>query len=392
MSVLEATSAPASSDGEWANRVLDATAPIFRADPDCVFVSHVGVTHAPDGSWIKPLYVVGELAPESLSGAETLISSRSRVDWIRALFYPPTLVSTHSEVESTLEPEMARRLRAWDAQTGIADGLGVLVHPEPGKVAVLSAGLGRRKRLSRLERAALTRIGLHLEAGWRLRLHPERVLAVLDPTGEVIHLEEGAPAKLELQHRVRTVERARTRRARTEVESLDVWEALIAGRASLVERSDGGRRRYYVVENPPSSQPLRAFTRGEVHVVSYASRGLTAKLVGYALGIGDAAVSHRLASAAAKMGVASRMEAVRIAAMLVRDPRAHFDEGVLTAAERDVLELVDQGLSNEAIARLRSRSVRTIANQVAALLRKTGVASRRALVALRHRSRDAGLD
>jgi DNA-binding NarL/FixJ family response regulator len=48
----------------------------------------------------------------------------------------------------------------------------------------------------------------------------------------------------------------------------------------------------------------------------------------------------------------------------------------LTTAERAVLARVVRGESNEAIARARKTSVRTIANQVASLLRKTGAASR----------------
>ena len=48
----------------------------------------------------------------------------------------------------------------------------------------------------------------------------------------------------------------------------------------------------------------------------------------------------------------------------------------LTSAERAVLARVVRGESNQAIAAARKTSVRTIANQVASLLRKTGAASR----------------
>ncbi len=48
----------------------------------------------------------------------------------------------------------------------------------------------------------------------------------------------------------------------------------------------------------------------------------------------------------------------------------------LTDAELTVARLVALGRSNAEIARLRARSVRTIANQVAAILRKLGVTSR----------------
>jgi DNA-binding CsgD family transcriptional regulator len=67
--------------------------------------------------------------------------------------------------------------------------------------------------------------------------------------------------------------------------------------------------------------------------------------------------------------------------LLAHDPRADAPEPDLTAAEREILELLERGLSNDEIARLRNRSIRTVANQVAALLRKTKTRSRRELVA-----------
>ena len=117
-----------------------------------------------------------------------------------------------------------------------------------------------------------------------------------------------------------------------------------------------------------------------MEVVSQAARGHSTKLIAYGLGVSSSVVSTRLASAAAKVGASSRMELVRLAAMLTRDPRARFAEMALTDAERDVLDLLKHGLSNEEIATIQSRSVRTIANQVASLLKKTGSGSRRALV------------
>ncbi|HSD90908.1 MAG TPA: helix-turn-helix transcriptional regulator [Kofleriaceae bacterium] len=48
----------------------------------------------------------------------------------------------------------------------------------------------------------------------------------------------------------------------------------------------------------------------------------------------------------------------------------------LTGAEREVLARVVRGESNAAIARGRKTSERTVANQVASLLRKTGAKSR----------------
>jgi DNA-binding NarL/FixJ family response regulator len=62
-------------------------------------------------------------------------------------------------------------------------------------------------------------------------------------------------------------------------------------------------------------------------------------------------------------------------------PPAGSVEG-LTSAEDEVARAVVRGLSNGQIARLRSTSVRTVANQVASIFRKLRIGSRRELVAL----------
>jgi len=53
----------------------------------------------------------------------------------------------------------------------------------------------------------------------------------------------------------------------------------------------------------------------------------------------------------------------------------------LTSAERAVVTLVIAGKTNAEIARARAVSQRTVANQVASILRKIGVGSRAALIA-----------
>ena len=58
----------------------------------------------------------------------------------------------------------------------------------------------------------------------------------------------------------------------------------------------------------------------------------------------------------------------------------------LSAAERAVVKLVIAGRSNAEIARARRVSVRTVANQVASILRKLGVGSRASLIAALARS------
>lgn len=65
-------------------------------------------------------------------------------------------------------------------------------------------------------------------------------------------------------------------------------------------------------------------------------------------------------------------------ALLSFTPRPHQP---LTTAEQDVALMILRGLSNDAIARARSTSIRTVANQVAAIFDKMGATSRVELAA-----------
>jgi DNA-binding CsgD family transcriptional regulator len=71
---------------------------------------------------------------------------------------------------------------------------------------------------------------------------------------------------------------------------------------------------------------------------------------------------------------------VRLAIPLARLPAK------LTSAERDVVALILAGKSNAQIANARGVALRTVANQVASILRKMRVGSRSALLAKLSRS------
>lgn len=373
IALLEAATAPAPDDPSWANRLVEAAATVFG---DGTFIGFGVIEHSADCRQFRVCTAAG-----TLPRVDAAVAVGSHVDryGIRSLYYPPRMVMTATNgLTSSIGAEGFADLRRF---YGIDEAHGLFAHPEPGVAAVLCVGYAKDPGpLGRYRTAALTRVALHLEAALRLRRRPESIKAVVMSDGRIVHLERGAPEPALLSRRVRAIERARTRRVRTTSEALDLWHALVDGRLSLVERTEGTRRHYLVVENPPTQQPMRALGRPELDAVSYAARGLSAKLVSYALGVSEPRISSRLASAASKIGLATRLELVRLAAMLTRDPRARFSTTALTTTEQDVLELLAQGLSNAEIAAMRNRSVRTIANQVAQLLRKTRATSRRDLV------------
>jgi DNA-binding NarL/FixJ family response regulator len=161
-----------------------------------------------------------------------------------------------------------------------------------------------------------------------------------------------------------------------------LWRALVSGRASLMRAGSGLQRSYRVVENPPWVRLQRALTRDEVTVLEGSAAGEPGKQLGWRLGIAPTTVSRLLASSTHKLGLASPVEGIRIVAGLTRRS-PEIDGERLTTAEELVLRHLRTGLSNRQIAEVRGTSDRTVANQVAALLRKSGQPSRRALVAAR---------
>jgi DNA-binding CsgD family transcriptional regulator len=75
------------------------------------------------------------------------------------------------------------------------------------------------------------------------------------------------------------------------------------------------------------------------------------------------------------------MDATDYAVLAIPTPQLRLPEG-LTDAETSVAMLIVAGLSNAEIADARGCTIRTVANQVASLLVKSGAASRYELIAL----------
>ncbi len=371
--VVEAAQQEAHDDEAWARQVAGAAKGLFatRFEPSIAVAEHSPSCDSARYTMLATPYL--QLAALRDAGLSLV-----GISGFRAFFYPPTTAATHLEISRTASPEVAAGAADMRHRANFCDAVGLFAYPEPGVVLSLFVGYEHELRLSRHDRGLLARIALHLETSYRLRRRPEVLKAVLDVDGRVLERSDDAPPDHVLAAHVARASLARSQRESAEAFAL--WPALVSGSLSLVERGSGKKRRYLLVENAPSLQPFRALSPAEVEVVSQAARGHSTKLIAYALGVSSSVVSTRLASAAAKVGASSRMELVRLAAMLTRDPRARFADIALTDAERDVLELLRHGLSNEEIATMRSRSARTIANQVASLLRKTNSASRRELL------------
>ena len=244
------------------------------------------------------------------------------------------------------------------------------------------------------------RLGAHISTGLRL----QRVLAssgLDDPSVEAILDAEGRPQHTAGMARMRgAVERLRAAvlaRSRTPDAELAVdpaWEAVLAGRWSLVDRFDTDGRRYVVAyRNPPGVLDPRRLTPREEGVAALAAIGHSNKEIASQLGVTPSTVATLLASALAKLGLLSRTmlpmfwRDLHGRAWAVSDGEAplialsHPEQEPesmrgLTPAERAVALALLEGLSDRTIALARNSSRHTVSKHVTAIYRKLGVSSR----------------
>lgn len=212
---------------------------------------------------------------------------------------------------------------------GLRDYLQLINHHIDGLGATcINSGLDERGRLTPAARQRYQMLGAHIKAGYRLRqrlaarrgseepIDPPAEGAVLEPTGKVLHADGDAKAP-EAREALRTmgaaIDRVRTRAGRAEEDALEVWQGLVDGRWSLVERYDKDGRRYLLAHrNPEEVRDPRGLSAMELRVLGLCVRGYSNKLIGYHLGVSEGTVSTHLHHGLRKLGLRNRVEAVRL--------------------------------------------------------------------------------
>lgn len=258
----------------------------------------------------------------ALSAAMRLLPSRM----VRQAFVAPIWYSTASNAfglgERLRDFVLARQ---FGHQFGCYDMIGFkVVDPSARGVFVLAA-LPDITTVSARDTHVWGMCAAHVGAALRLRraLTPagfDGAEAVLKPNGSLAHAEataQKAGARDALREAVLASERARGSMRRTAPDdALELWQALVAGRWSLVEHFDTDGHRYLVAKrNDPSVRDPRGLSVRERQVVAFAALGHPSKLIGYELGLAPSTVSKHLTSAMRKLGVhtlAELMQAVSV--------------------------------------------------------------------------------
>jgi DNA-binding CsgD family transcriptional regulator len=317
----------------WLRGVLDATGPVIQPSTFAcgyfVDISEAGAVRV-DG-----VSVLGG----SASLAKAIAAFHETTPDMSRIVHAQAAMGAVTVSELLAKFEYARpgfeKLGASVAHAGIplADTLGVVGLDAAGRGVVLSCAYDRPTTLNRQMRTRWTRVGVHLAAGERLRraleARPSEAEAVLSPAGRVEHAEgdaKGSAALESLRTRVAMIDRARSRRGRSDPDAaLEAWRGLVAGRWSLVDRFESDGRRYVVAHrNEPVPAKVLALTLRERQVVAHRVVGHASKVIAYALGISAAAVSAALRSAMLKLG------ARNVQQLLTR-----LDRRVVNAAARD---------------------------------------------------------
>ena len=264
------------------------------------------------------------------------------------------------------------------------------------------------RAMTAVERRRWTQVAAHVGAGLRLRrgLASRSPEAVLDADGRVLDAQGNArarDARERLRHAVLQMESARGAvRRRDPDEAMGLWEGLVGGRWSLVDRFDSDGRRFVVAHrNDPEVGDPRGLSRRERQVAEFAGLGRTPKEIAYVLGLSASAVANAEGRARAKLGLATRAELASFFApgglrrrlieaelegepMLVAAAPLVIEERLapLSPAEREVALLAAQGATNAAIGARRESAERTVANQMRSIFEKLGVHSRAELAAV----------
>jgi DNA-binding CsgD family transcriptional regulator len=134
--------------------------------------------------------------------------------------------------------------------------------------------------------------------------------AVLRPDGTLQHAEAPATspeAREVLRAGVLAVDRARGALRRRDPErAAEIWQALVAGRWSLLDHFDSDGRRFVVAHRNDAGVPdARGLTRRECQVLAHVVLGQSNKMVAYELGLSASTVAGHLASARTKLGLPS---------------------------------------------------------------------------------------
>lgn len=201
-------------------------------------------------------------------------------------------------------------------------------HIDRRDLTVVMGGLRTKRSLTRRQRETYHQLSAHLKAGERLRRRLRPSLseskpsvelptdgAVLRADGKLLDADGLATvsnARQALCDEVARLDQARSQKLERAEEALALWQGLVRGQWSLVEKFDRDGKRFIVAHRNPEVSDPRGLSDIECRVVGLALRGYADSLIAYHLGLPQGTVSSHLSAAMRKLAVADRAELVRL--------------------------------------------------------------------------------
>jgi DNA-binding CsgD family transcriptional regulator len=221
----------------------------------------------------------------------------------------PGLLTAH-ELFGRTPPSDALR------EFGLVDTAALVVHPADLPPLLFTTAARQPYRIDASQRAVWRKLAVHLSAGCRLAgraasAEAADVECVMTPAGRVLDARgegKGRHARERLRDAVCAIDRARTRRGRSDPHAaLELWRGLFSGRWTLVDHFDSDGSRYLLARcNELGAAGPAALPTRQRQALFFAAAGWSNKEIGYALGISETTVASHLQRALVRVGAPSR--------------------------------------------------------------------------------------
>ncbi len=310
---IEAAYDDSGDDDAWLERIARIIAPAFGAGtaPTTAFVFDMGALPG------EHLLAFASVGPSPITREQMkMLQAQATPEELRRS-YQCDMFTRLSRVVGDDRASYGVR-RSGMVPTGTLDPLGLRanVTPERGVVVTTLVPWGFRLR----HRTLWVRLAAHVGAGMRLREQrrargPDGAAAVLTPSGKLEHgTTETQSARTDLAHAAKAIDKARGKMRRVDPdEASGLWRAMVRGEWSLVDWFDHDGKRFLLAhDNRIAKEPTPQLSLREHQVVACAAMGHSNKLIAYDLGIAAGTVAVLLARAAAKLGVSTRADLIRV--------------------------------------------------------------------------------
>jgi DNA-binding CsgD family transcriptional regulator len=307
---------------EWLESIGEATWPLLSDESDASLVGGNSIIlytfdpAIPPHQWCDQQVVLGnpshgEVA-RGLLTAEAPLSEKSHA-------FPEPLQNVRAFVESLGRDLDDMFASAGFGALGIRDVVGLRTVEPGGCGLCIAISSSAPRTLDARTVRTWKYVAIHLAAARRLRASLEGTSehgdAVLSSNGRVEHAEGEAQTRDcrdELREAVRRQEQARGRMRRDDPErALEVWNGLVSGRWSLVDRYESDGRRYIVARRNEHMVPdPRALTAQERAVAHLAALGWSNKWIAYELGLTTSTVATHLTAVLRKLRLSKRTDLI----------------------------------------------------------------------------------